>query len=444
MNINSISRCVLYIDPGTGSMLFTILMALLGTAFYSLRLFFSKLRFHLNSGKVDQQDFEPDLVIFSDDKRYWSIFEPLCAELNRRGQAVTYLTASEDDPALSANYEHMEAEFLGQGNQVYARLNILKAKLLLATTPGLDVYQWKRSQGIKCYVHILHAASEVTLYRMFGLDYYDAVMLSGLFQLQDIRALEELRHLPAKDLRVVGIPYMDAMKKRLQEAAALPPGPRTILLAPSWGKNAILSVYGGRIIERLLATGWKVIVRPHPQSFLNEKEMLDELMNKYPASEQLEWNRDVDNFEVLRRADLLISDFSGVIFDFALVYDKPVLYTEPDFDLSVYDAWWLKTPLWTTSALPRLGLALTEDKLDQLEELIEDLLEQPRFAAGRDEVRQECWVYPGEAAVRSVDFLLEKLEEVKQAEARELLAQKEKPAKLRIVGKERKTTSGRK
>ena len=77
MNINSISRCVLYIDPGTGSMLFTILMALLGTAFYSLRLFFSKLRFHLNSGKVDQQDFEPDLVIFSDDKRYWSIFEPL-------------------------------------------------------------------------------------------------------------------------------------------------------------------------------------------------------------------------------------------------------------------------------------------------------------------------------------------------------------------------------
>jgi|LSQX01.1.fsa_nt_gb hypothetical protein len=444
MNINNISRCVLYIDPGTGSMLFAILMALLGTAFYSLRLFFSKLRFHLTSGKVEQQNFEPDLVIFSDDKRYWNIFEPICAELNRRGQAVTYLTASKDDPALTANYEHMEAEFLGQGNQVYARLNLLKAKVLLATTPGLDVYQWKRSLGVKSYVHILHAASEVTLYRMFGLDYYDAVMLSGLFQVQDIRALEELRNLPAKDLPVVGIPYMDAMKKRLQEAAALPAQPRTILLAPSWGKNAIFSVYGGRIIEALLATSWKIIVRPHPHSFRNEKEMLDDLMSKYPASEQLEWNRDVDNFEVLRRADLLISDFSGVIFDFALVYDKPVLYTEPDFDLSVYDAWWLKTPLWTNSALPRLGIALTEDKLDRLEEVIEDLLGQARFEAGRDEVRQECWLYPGEAAARSVDFLLEELEKVRQAEEKEAVAKKDKPVRLSIVGrKEKKTSAGK-
>ena len=81
MNINNISRCVLYIDPGTGSMLFAILMALLGTAFYSLRLFFSKLRFHLTSGKVEQQVFEQDLVIFSVDKRYWSIFEDLCEVL---------------------------------------------------------------------------------------------------------------------------------------------------------------------------------------------------------------------------------------------------------------------------------------------------------------------------------------------------------------------------
>ncbi|HZJ91063.1 MAG TPA: CDP-glycerol glycerophosphotransferase family protein [Oscillospiraceae bacterium] len=410
MNISNSPICVLYIDPGTGSMLFTILIALLGTTFYSLRLLFSKLRFRLTAGKVGRQDLVPDLVIFSDDKRYWNIFEPICAELNRRGQAVTYLTASEDDPALSADYKQMKAEFIGQGNQAYARLNRLEAKVLLATTPGLDVYQWKRSQGVETYVHIPHAASEVTLYRMFGLDYYDAVLLSGLFQLQDIRALEDLRNLPAKDLQVVGIPYMDEMKKRLQESPALPSRPRTILLAPSWGENAIFSVYGGQIIERLLATGWQIIVRPHPHSFLNEKEMIADLMSKYPASEQLEWNRDSDNFEVLRRADLLISDFSGVIFDFALVYDKPVLYTEPDLDLSVYDAWWLKTPLWTKSALPRLGMALTEDRMEQLEDLIEDLLEHPRFAAGREEVRQECWLYPGEAAGRSVDFLLEKVQ----------------------------------
>ena len=32
----------LYIDPGTGSMLFTVLLGLIGAAFYSLRMLFIK------------------------------------------------------------------------------------------------------------------------------------------------------------------------------------------------------------------------------------------------------------------------------------------------------------------------------------------------------------------------------------------------------------------
>ena len=43
---------LLYIDPGTGSMLFTILIGVLGAAFYSLRMLWIKLRFKLGSGKV--------------------------------------------------------------------------------------------------------------------------------------------------------------------------------------------------------------------------------------------------------------------------------------------------------------------------------------------------------------------------------------------------------
>lgn len=399
----------LYIDPATGSMLFGILLAVVSASFYSFRLFFIKLRFFFGSGRWEEQSSVPDLVIFSDDKRYWTIFEPICVELSRRGQAVTYLTASEDDPAFTKQIELLEVRYIGTGNRAFAYLNTLKAKVLLATTPGLNVYQWKRSKGVGCYVHIPHAASEVTLYRMFGLDYYDAVLLSGSFQAEDIRALERLRGLPAKELRLVGVPYMDKMHQRLSQASALEPSPRTILLAPSWGENAILAVYGGRIIERLLETSWRIIVRPHPHSFVAEKDRLEELMARYPDSAQLTWNRDVDNFAVLREADLLISDFSGVIFEFALVHDKPVIYTEPTFNLDVYDAWWLDTPLWTNGALPRLGQSLNEGDLAKLDHLIETLIQDPRFAEGREAVRQECWVHPHEGAKNSVDFLLEKL-----------------------------------
>ena len=83
---------------------------------------------------------------------------------------------------------------------------------------------------------------------------------------------------------------------------------------------------------------------------------MDKLMEDYPESESLEWNRNVDNFEVLKRSDILISDFSGVTFDFALVYDKPIIYTDTEFDTAVYDAWWLKEKIWTEGALPRLGV----------------------------------------------------------------------------------------
>ena len=41
-----------YIDPGTGSMLFTILVGILGAAIYSMRNIVMKLRFVLSGGKV--------------------------------------------------------------------------------------------------------------------------------------------------------------------------------------------------------------------------------------------------------------------------------------------------------------------------------------------------------------------------------------------------------
>lgn len=406
----------LYIDPGTGSMLFTILIGVIGAGIYSLRMLWIKFRFMLSGGKAEISNQKIPFVIFSDDKRYWSIFAPICRELDKRGKNVLYMTASPDDPALNNPYPHIKAEFIGSDNKAYTRLNFLNASIVLSTTPGLDVYQWKRARDTQFYIHIPHAASEIILYRMFGIDYYDAVLLSGDYQARDIRNLEQLRELPPKELVKVGVPYMDEMAARLDRAGPAPEHPRTVLLAPSWGSSAILSVYGGQIIDVLLKTGYHVIVRPHPQSFKSETEIINRLMEQYPNSEQLEWNRDTDNFEVLHRSDILISDFSGVIFDFTLVYDKPVIYTDPKFDVSLYDAWWLDTPLWTISALPRLGQQLTADNMEHLKELIDTCLSDAQYAEGRRQVKEETWAYAGEGAVRTADYLLKKYEELTKTE----------------------------
>jgi len=403
---------MLYIDPGTGSMLFTVLIGVIGAGIYSIKTLMMNIKFKISGGKIEKNENKIPFVIFSDDKRYWTTFEPVCREFDKRGVDVVYMTSSPDDPALNNSYEHIKAEFIGEGNKSFTKLNFLNASIVLSTTPGLDVYQWKRSKEVDYYVHMLHAPSEITMYRMFGVDYYDALMLSGEYQVSDTRKLEKLRNLPKKDIVKIGIPYMDEMATRLKNAGTVAKHPTTVLLAPSWGPSAIFSVYGDRIIDELLKTGYHIIVRPHPQSFTSEKELMDRLMKKFPNSGQLEWNRDNDNFEVLRRADVLISDFSGVIFDFALVYNKPVIYTNPNFDLSPYDAWWLKTPLWTVSALPRIGRELTEESMTNIKKVIDSCLKDSHYAEGRKKVKRETWEHESEGAVRAVDYLLKKYNEL--------------------------------
>ena len=403
-----------YIDPGTGSMLFTILIGLLSAGIYAFRDVFMKLRFLLTGGKVNQEGLQRlPFVIFSDSKRYWNLFGPICDEFEKRGKNLVYMTASPDDPALQKKYEHVKCEFIGEGNKAFAKLNLLKADIVLSTTPGLDVLQWKRSKDVKWYAHVLHAANDPITYRMFGLDYYDAVLLSGDYQIKQEREIERLRQLPAKELPIVGLTYMDEMLKKLENAAPVEKEyPTTVLLAPSWGKSSILNRFGGKVIDELLATGYHVVIRPHPQSYTADKKVLDKLMAEYPNSDQLEWNNDNDNFDILNRSDILISDFSGVIFDFSLVFDKPIIYTDTNYDSSEYDACWVEDELWIFKVLPKIGQKLTLETLPHVKELIDTCLQDEKYKLAREEARQETWANIGEATTRTVDYLINKYDEL--------------------------------
>ena len=396
-----------YIDPGTGSMLFTILIGVLGAMIYALRNSWMKLKVLFFGGKGrDRSHSRTPFVFFTDSKRYWTIFKPLCDEMEKRGEAVLYLTASPDDPLLEEKYTHVKAEFIGEGNRAWARMNMLQADVVLSSTPGLDVYQWKRSRNVGWYVHVLHAANGVTCYRMFGIDYYDALLLSGEYQVREVRELEAMRHLPEKECVLAGLPHMDALLKKQRERGPAPEHETTVLLAPSWGPSSIFNRFGEQMIENLCRTEYHIIIRPHPQSMVSEKELIARLRSRFPENEKLEWNFDNDNFDVLYRSDLLISDYSGVVFDFALVFDKPVIYADVSFDFEPYDAGWLNNEMWTFRALPKVGIRLTPENADALPELIEESLHSRAFAEGRREAVAETWANRGNSIPAIADYLV--------------------------------------
>ena len=403
----------LYIDPGTGSMLFTVLIGVFGALIYAFRNVLLKVKILFSGGararaKADAE--REEIVFYTDSKRYWNIFKPLCDEMDRRGQKVLYLTAEPDDPLLSETYRHIRCEFAGEGNKAYARMNFIRADIVFSSTPGLDVYQWKRSRDVRWYAHIIHAANDVTRYRMFGLDYFDAVLVCGEYQIRQIRGLEQARSLPEKEVVLVGLPQMDYLMKKRRDN---PPPARdgtTVLLAPSWGPSSIFNRFGERMIRSLMATGHHLIIRPHPQSLTSEADLISKLRKVFPDSGTLEWNFDNDNFDVLNRSDILISDFSGVMFDFALVFDKPIIYADVSFDKRPYDASWLDEEMWTLTVLDKLGKQLTPENADEIGPLIDYCLTAPEFKAGREQARNETWAHIGESIRLTADYLISKKE----------------------------------
>lgn len=403
---------LLYIDPGTGSALFSIMIALASTIYFVAKYSWIRIKTMFSRGRIsDGATAKPRerLVIYSEGKRYWNTFLPIVDELERRGVDAVFMTSEEDDPIFGQERKHIRPLFIGKGNLAYARLNMLEADICLMTTPGLDVYQLKRSKHVRHYAHILHAVDDATSYRLFGLDYFDSILLSGDYQESAIRELEAKRNLPAKQLRVVGSTYLDVYASHLKTLPPLSPGNEAILVSPSWGDSGLLKRYGTTLLLPLAESGMKIIIRPHPQSALSEATLLEDLKTVLMPYPSVEWDSARENIPALARASVMISDFSGIIFDYAFLFGRPVLYAKQNFDVRPYDASDVSGPAWKFETLGKIGKEITPEDFPRMAELVESIKADASVGAAIDVARNEAWQFRGESGVRATDFLLEHL-----------------------------------
>ncbi len=404
----------LYIDPGTGSMLFSILIGAAATVFFLFRALILKIKFFF-SGKKDgsaqvDSSYKP-YVIYNEGNQYWNTFKPVVEEFEKRKIPLEYLTSSKNDPVFEQKYNYVKAEFIGEGNTAFAKLNMLSAGIVLMTTPGLQVYQLKRSKNVKHYSHVLHMPNDATTYRLFGLDFFDSILLTGDYQATDIRYLEEKRGINKKELVTVGCPYLDVYKQNIAEIPAEENHPFTVLVSPSWGDVGLLKKYGEKLLDPLSKTGWRIIVRPHPQSKKSEAEMLERLTARYKDNPNIVWDYERQNIFSLKKADIMISDFSGIIFDYTFLCDKPVMYVNAGMDLRPYDAYDLDgKELWQYSVLRKFGTELKEDQFANIKEVIQSVSDSKELEEARHAAKAEAWMREGEAGKNIVDFMVSKVE----------------------------------
>jgi CDP-glycerol glycerophosphotransferase (TagB/SpsB family) len=248
------------------------------------------------------------------------------------------------------------------------------------------------------------------MYRMFGIDYFDSVLLTGEYQAEDIRALEKLRGLPEKRLITVGCTYLDVYAEKIKQIAKEKEPPFTVLVSPSWGPSALLGKYGGRLLDPLVKTGWRIIVRPHPQSGKSESQLLESLAEKYKGAANLLWDYERDNIYSLAKADIMISDFSGIIFDYIFLFDKPVIYVKQGIDLRPYDADDLGDSagdeLWQFRTLRKIGIELKEEFFDSIADVIKNASGNAELQEARKEAKNAAWQFQGEAGKRTADFMI--------------------------------------
>ena len=404
---------LLYIDPGTGSMLFSILIGAAATLFFVAKAAWIKFKILLSgkkdgSGVVDAS--YKTYVIYNEGNQYWNVFKPVTDEFEKRKIPLMYYTSSKTDPIFDQKYEFVTSEYIGEGNTAFAKLNMLSAGFVLMTTPGLQVYQLKRSKSVKHYSHVLHMPNDATTYRLFGLDYFDSVLLSGDYQKDDIRTLEKNRGINSKDLVTVGCSYLDVLSEKINSLPAEENHVFTVLVSPSWGEVGVLKRFGERLLDPLAATGWKIIVRPHPQSKKSEADMLKRLEERYKDNANVEWDYNRDNIYSMKKADIMISDFSGIVFDYTFLCNKPVMYVNTDMDLRPYDAYDLNKQLWQFSVLEKMGIKLEEKDFANIKEVIQNASDSPELAEQRKIAKETAWMNIGKAGEKIADYMISTVE----------------------------------
>lgn len=399
---------ILYIDPGTGSMLFSIFIGLAAALYYFFKMAIIKFKFLFTGKNVAIEDLKEPIVIYCEANHYWYVFKPILDELEKRKQTAIYYTSVEKDRFFEQNYSFIKGKYIGEGNKAFAFLNFIHADICLMTTPGLDVYQLRRSKLVKHYSHILHSVDDATSYEIFGIDYYDSVLLSGDYQKDGIKELESKRGDTPKELVTVGSTYLDCFNEKLKSMKIDKSEKTTVLVAPSWGKNSILVKFGKKLLDVLASSDYNIIIRPHPQSLKSELDVINNLKDHY--KERFTWDFAPENLDSLSKADIMISDFSSVIFDYCFLFDRPFFYCMQDFNMEIYDAGDLDEEPWKFRILEKIGIELKEEEFPKFTEILEKALKDDNLSKERNLAKSVAWQNIGESGKRTVDFLLSKVE----------------------------------
>ena len=329
---------------------------------------------------------EKAIVLYVENENYYAYLEGLVTALTGQYDlSVCYITSSPEDPILQTTNPRIKPLYVKTLLPFF--MIALNCRVCVMTLTDLNQFSFKRSIEPVHYVYAFHSlVSTHMMYRHGAFDHYDAILCCGPHQVQEIRQYETCHNRTPKQLIEAGYYRLERIYEAFRSPAAAPSPSDikgTILIAPSWGEENVLESCGERLCTLLLEAGYAIIVRPHPETVKRSPELLALLTSVCGRNPNFTLETSVATDDALLRADVLITDCSGIALEYAFGTERPILFLDVPLKIKNQHFRELNIEPVELFLRPKIGQIVSPEHLETVPQTLEALIEQRAAYADR-------------------------------------------------------------
>lgn len=337
--------------------------------------------------KRERQDYKrffsvvnKHLVFYSESSGFYKYYQGMIEYLlENTNLVIHYITSDPEDKIfeLAKTQDKIRPYFIGEKRLITLMMK-MDADIVVMTMPDLENYHIKRSYVRKDieYIYVPHGMDSLNLTMRTGsMDHYDTVLCVGKHQKEEIEKTEQAYGLPKKTLVDWGYSLLDTMREEYAALSHEEHEVKKILIAPSWQPDNIVDSCLEQILDNLKGKGYEITVRPHPQHVRHRGEFMEQLKVKYEQDKDIEIQTDFSSNNTVFEADLMITDWSGIAYEYAYTTQKPVLFINTPMKVMNPEYQKIDTVPLNILLREEIGCALNLDELDKISVKVQELLE---------------------------------------------------------------------
>ncbi len=364
-------------------------------------------RFSFKTPKEDKE-----IVIYSEHEGYYVNFEGLIDELtNNHNKTISYITSDPNDPIFKSKNKKIKAFYIK--SYLPFVMSLIKCKVFIMTLTDLNQFHLKRSANPVHYVYVFHSmVSTHMMYRKGAFDHYDSILCTGPHQIEEIRKYESMNKLKPKALIEAGYYRLGRIisnYKKYRDSNPASKEPKTLLIAPSWGKNNIFESCGEKLIDILLKSGFEVIARPHPETIRRSPEIINSIFNKFSKNASFTFEKSVSSDDSLLKSDILICDCSGIALEYAFGTERPVLFLDVPYKMQNDEYKNFSIEPLELSIRKKIGIIHKTADLENLPKIIKQMHLNNKYIDEIRKLREKYIFHAGESSKIGSDYILELL-----------------------------------